>query len=167
MITAEEMFPIEDDKLFHLVYSGENGMNAEEMGKAILGMEMCIQETIKILKLKGEYELIVFPIQKGSQKTIFGILKKNKEKIVVATASAVIPALIIGAVNGGISLIARVGANEASKPVQETFLQVQDLPPNVFELCKNKKFLEGAQKIANPLKKEIRTVSIKYRVKIT
>ena len=48
-MTTSQLFSEEEGKLIQIIDSAENGMCADEMGEAILGMKDCLQGVKKIL----------------------------------------------------------------------------------------------------------------------
>ena len=137
-----------------LVYPPSEGMNAKEIGEAILGMQTCLREAAEIAKI-DDFEVIIFPAERGSFKTIFAFTKKNGWKIIVGID------FVFHLINGGFDLVEHFGANKAHNPDKETIERAMNV--EVLDLCKNKNFILGSQKIVSPLKETVQKVEIRYR----
>ena len=152
MTTSTQIFTESGNGLIEMIYPPDNGMNAKEIGEAILGMQVCLDEVAKILKI-DDLEVIIFPVQHGSFKTIFAYVKKG---VIVLGGIGNMFAFL----NGGFDLIDRFGANEVNNTTNSVVNVINN--PNLVELCKSKNFIYGAQKVVAPLRESVNKVQIKY-----
>lgn len=138
-----------ENTIVQLIYRADTGMKAEDIGNAILGMQLCFSA---IAKVQGhdKYELVVFPIEKGSLKTIF--------KVVVPVGIGV--ASIVSIFSDSINIIQSFGSNRAANPDAEILQQATNA--KILEVCKSKAFIEGGQKIVTPLNESVSDLEIKY-----
>lgn len=151
MDTLQIIQDSQDSPEITLTYSGEKGfILARDLGKAILGMELCLKAAADTCNLDYEY-IVVKPIEKGSVKTIFLFVKKNKEAIHVLASVATI-------LTSGIILMDRFGSNSFKSPTTEILEAIKDR--RVLELCQSNQFRKGAQEIVSPLGEENEIVEI-------
>ncbi|MBN2087622.1 hypothetical protein JW758_04710 [Candidatus Peregrinibacteria bacterium] len=148
-----QLFEKNDNGFIELIYPPNNGMSAKDVGEAILGMQLCLAEIARVSGINN-IEIIVYPIEKGSLKTIFAYVKKDGWKIVVGID------IVFNLINNGFGVIENFGANKAHNLTTEVIQSVKDL--KVLELCKSKNFIYGGQKIVQPLKENIQSVKIQY-----
>lgn len=151
-----------NSECIELIYSINDGMNAKEIGEAILGMQGCLCETAKVANI-NDFEIIIFPAESGSFKTVFKFAKKNSWKIIISVD------LVFNLINGGFKLIENFGATKTYNSDKQVIKQLQQDNINIkaLDLCKNKNFIAGSQKVVFPLKESVNKVEIKYGEKIT
>jgi hypothetical protein len=137
------------DQIIQLVYHANNGMKAEDIGNAILGMQLCFSAIAKVQN-HDKYELLVFPIEKGSLKTIF--------KVIVPIGISV--STVVGIFSDSINIIQSFGSNRVSNPDPEVLREVTN--SKILETCKSRAFIEGGQKIVTPLNESVSSLEIKY-----
>ena len=150
---SSQLFAENGNGLISLIYPPDEGMYAKSVGEAILGMQLCLEEIAKVAKL-DDLEIVVFPVEDGSFKTVFAFLKKDGWKIVVGLD------IVFNLFNNGFDVIEHFGANKAHNLDTEVLQYVQD--PNVLALCRSKNFIYGSQKIVGPLSEEVQKVEIRY-----
>jgi hypothetical protein len=138
-----------DDPIIQLIYHTENGMKADDIGNAIIGMQLCFSSIAKVQGHK-EYELIVFPIEKGSLKTIF--------KVVAPVGVSL--ATVLSIFSDSIDIIQSFGSNRAANPNAEVLQQITN--EKILEVCRSKSFIEGGQKIVAPLNESVSNLEVKY-----
>ncbi len=135
-----------------LIYSSNVGLPGLEIGESIIGMSRILQEVAVVLKVSG-VEVIVFPPESGSFKSVFRYVAKNRKTIIIETTA------VVTLLNQSFGLIQNFGINTTfhqSKPVIDAAQNAQ-----VVELCGSRLFAEGASKVLLPLKEQVRTVKIK------
>lgn len=153
MSDALKLFRNSNENLLELVYSTGDGMEAEELGRAILGMKICLEEAAKIYGSK-DFNIIVLPIEKGSVKTLFIFVRKNHWKMIIAAD------IIINLMNNSLDLIQQYGVNKSYYQPKEVIDNVQNL--KILDLCRNRNFIKGSQEITHPLEESVQKLQIKY-----
>ena len=151
--SSAQLFEQNSNGFIELVYPPNNGMSAKDIGEAILGMQLCLEEIAKIAKFE-DIEIVIFPIEPGSLKTKFAYVKKHGWKIVIGAD------IVFNLLNNGFDVISHFGANKAHNQSTEVMQYSRDI--NVLELCKSKNFIYGTQKIVAPLAENIEKVEIHY-----
>lgn len=135
--------------IVELVYDSDNGIKADQMGNAIIGMQLCFSEIGKLIEAGG-LDLVVLPIEKGSLKTKF--------KLIGYSVAGV--GIIVGIFSDSLDIIQRLGLKKVFNPDQEVLKQITD--PRVLGVCSSKKFAEGSQKIVAPLSESVNNLEVKY-----
>jgi len=143
-----------DTGIIELVYSSNRGMESEEIADAIIGMKALLKEAGNIHGFKN-FDVYVFPIEKGSQKLIFKFIKKNAGYAVI-TALLTLPSTL----NDSFELIEKFGANKAHHQPIDVISAAANT--KALELCQSTDALNGLQKVTAPVSKEIK-VSVRYK----
>ncbi len=126
-----------------LVYDAEkSSMPARDLGKAIIGLELCLSEVARTSLLFYE-DIYIEPIEQGSIKTKLVFIKKNPFTIIVGID------LVANLFNNSFQLIDRFGANSFKNPQKEILEQISDR--RILDLCRNFNFRDGLQQIAQPI----------------
>jgi hypothetical protein len=120
----------------------ENGLRAEDLGEAILGMRLCLKEAASIASLDYD-NIYVLPIQQGSVRTVFVYVIENPWKVIVTLD------LIANLLNNSVGLIQHFGIDRIKNPDPEVLGSITQ--KGVLELCQSKDYRIGVQGIVTPL----------------